>query len=287
MPELPEVEIVKQSLEKSIIFQKINDVLIKNRNLRFKIQNNFKNLLKNKKIVKVSRRSKYLIVHLEKEQFLIIHFGMSGTLHLLNNDKNNQYTNLSFYHSKTVPRKHNHVSIKFSKFKIIYNDPRRFGFMKILFSKKELNDFFINYGPEPLSPNFNLNYFKKKMKNKKKNIKNLLLDQIFISGIGNIYANEILFYSKINPYKKGKNLNSYEIRNLIKFSKYVLKKAIKKGGSTIKNFKNAKGHSGSFQKEFKVYDRENEKCLKKNCKGIIKKIVISNRSTFLCKYCQK
>ena len=287
MPELPEVEIVKQSLEKSIIFQKINDVLIKNRNLRFKIQNNFKNLLKNKKIVKVSRRSKYLIVHLEKEQFLIIHFGMSGTLHLLNNNNNNKYTNLSFYHSKTIPKKHNHVSIQFSKFKIIYNDPRRFGFMKVLFSEKELNDFFIGYGPEPLSSNFNFDYLKKKLKNKKKNIKSLLLDQIFISGIGNIYANEILFYSKINPYKKGKNLNNYEIQNIIKFSKYVLKKAIKKGGSTIKNFKNAKGYSGSFQKEFKVYERENEKCLKKNCKGIIKKIVISNRSTFLCKYCQK
>jgi len=287
MPELPEVEIVKQSLEKSIIFQKINNVLIKNRNLRFKIQNNFKNLLKNKKIVNVSRRSKYLIVHIEKEQFLIIHFGMSGTLHLLNNNNNNKYTNLSFYHSKTIPKKHNHVSIQFSKFKIIYNDPRRFGFMKVLFSEKELNDFFIGYGPEPLSSNFNFDYLKKKLKNKKKNIKSLLLDQIFISGIGNIYANEILFYSKINPYKKGKNLNNYEIQNIIKFSKYVLKKAIKKGGSTIKNFKNAKGYSGSFQKEFKVYERENEKCLKKNCKGIIKKIVISNRSTFLCKYCQK
>ena len=287
MPELPELEIVKQSLEKSIIFQKINNVLIKNRNLRFKIQNNFKNLLKNKKIVNVSRRSKYLIVHIEKEQFLIIHFGMSGTLHLLNNNNNNKYTNLSFYHSKTIPKKHNHVSIQFSKFKIIYNDPRRFGFMKVLFSEKELNDFFIGYGPEPLSSNFNFDYLKKKLKNKKINIKILLLDQIFISGIGNIYANEILFYSKINPYKKGKNLNNYEIQNIIKFSKYVLKKAIKKGGSTIKNFKNAKGYSGSFQKEFKVYDRENEKCLKKNCKGIIKKIVISNRSTFLCKYCQK
>ncbi len=287
MPELPEVEIVKQSLKKSIIFQKINDVLINNRNLRFKIQNNFKNLLKNKKIVKVSRRSKYLIVHLEKEQFLIIHFGMSGTLHLLNNNNSNKYTNLSFYHSKTIPKKHNHIVIKFSKFKIIYNDPRRFGFMKILFSKKELNDFFISYGPEPLSLDFNFNYFKKKLKNKKKNIKSLLLDQSFVSGIGNIYANEILFYSKINPIKKGKNLNNYEILNFIKFSKHVLKKSIKKGGSTIKNFKNAKGYSGSFQNEFKVYERENEKCLKKNCKGIIKKIVISNRSTFLCKYCQK
>ena len=287
MPELPEVEIVKQSLEKTVKFKKIKKVLIKNRNLRFKIQNNFKNLLKNKKIVKVSRRSKYLIVHIEKELFLLIHFGMSGTLHLLNNNNDKKYTNLSFYHSKTIPKKHNHVAIKFSKFRIIYNDPRRFGFMKILFSIKELNDFFINYGPEPLSSNFNFDYLKKKLKNKKKNIKSLLLDQIFVSGIGNIYANEILFYSKINPYKNGKNLNNNEIQNLIKFSKFILKKAIKKGGSTIKNFKNAKGYSGSFQREFKVYDRENEKCLKKNCKGIIKRFTISNRSTFLCRYCQK
>ena len=286
MPELPEVEIVKQSLKKSILFEKINDVLIKNRNLRFKIQNNFRNLLKNKKIIKVSRKSKYLVFHFEKEEFLIIHFGMSGTLHLLKGDNKN-YTNLSFYHSKKLPKKHNHIIIFFSNFKIIYNDPRRFGFFKFIFSKRQLNFFFIKYGPEPLSSKFNYSYCKIKLKNKKKNIKNLLLDQNFVSGIGNIYASEILFYSKINPNKKGKKLKKYEIKNIVKFSKYVLKKAIKRGGSTIKNFKNAKGSEGKFQKEFKVYNRESKKCLKKNCKGTIKRIIISNRSTFLCKYCQK
>ncbi len=286
MPELPEVEIVKQSLKKSILFQKINDVLINNRNLRFKIQNNFRNLLKNKKIIKVSRKSKYLVIHFENEKFLIIHFGMSGTLHLLKSNNKN-YTNLSFYHSKKLPKKHNHIIMFFSDFKIIYNDPRRFGFLKFIFSKKKLIFFFLKYGPEPLSSKFNYSYCKKKLKNKKKNIKSLLLDQNFVSGIGNIYASEILFYSKINPNKKGKKLKKNEIINIVKFSKYVLKKAIKRGGSTIKNFKNVKGNEGKFQKEFKVYDRESKKCLKKNCNGIIKRIIISNRSTFLCKYCQK
>ena len=286
MPELPEVEIVKQSVERSILFQKINDVLIKNRKLRFKIQNNFKSLLKNKKIIKVSRKFKYLIIHFEREEFLIIHFGMSGTLHLLKKNSND-YTNLSFYSSRKLPKKHNHVIIFFPNFKLVYNDPRRFGFFKFLFSKKELNFFFRNYGPEPLGSQFNLSYLKIKLKNKKKNIKNLLLDQTFVSGIGNIYANEILFYSKINPEKIGKKLKINEVKNIIKFSKKVLKKAISRGGSSIKNFKNIKGNTGTFQKEFKVYERENESCLKRNCRGIIKRIIISNRSTFLCNYCQK
>ncbi len=286
MPELPEVEIVKQSVERSILFQKINDVLIKNRKLRFKIQNNLKNLIKNKKIIKVSRKFKYLIIHFEKEEFLIIHFGMSGTLHLLKKNKND-YTNLSFYSSRSLPKKHNHVIIFFPKFKLVYNDPRRFGFFKFFFSKKELNFFFKNYGPEVLSSKFDLNYLKRKLKNKKKNIKNLLLDQTFVSGIGNIYANEILFCSKINPKKIGKKLKINEIRNIIKFSKKVLNKAIKRGGSSIKNFKNIKGNLGTFQKEFKVYERENKNCLKKNCRGVIRRIIISNRSAFLCNYCQK
>ena len=170
MPELPEVEIVKQSVERTILFQKINGVLIKNRKLRFKIQNNFKNLLKNKKIIKVSRKFKYLIIHFEREEFLIIHFGMSGTLHLLKKNSND-YTNLSFYSSRKLPKKHNHVIIFFPNFKLVYNDPRRFGFFKFLFSKKQLNFFFKNYGPEPLSSKFDLNYLKIKLKNKKKKYK--------------------------------------------------------------------------------------------------------------------
>ena len=286
MPELPEVEIVKQSLRKRVLYKKIKNVFIKNRNLRFKIDNNIEKLLRNKKIINITRKSKYLIIHLEKENYLIIHFGMSGTLHLIRK-KGNHSTNLSFYHSMIMPQKHNHVEIIFSNFKIVYNDPRKFGFFKLLLSTDKLKNFFINLGAEPLDVKFNENYFKKKIINKEKNIKNILLDQKIISGIGNIYANEILFYSKINPFKKGKNVQENEIKQIIKYSKFVLKKAIRKGGSTIRNFKNTKGNIGSYQNEFKVYDRTGKKCLRNNCDGKISRFVISNRSTYLCEYCQK
>ena len=134
---------------------------------------------------------------------------------------------------------------------------------------------------------FNIPYFKKKLNNKSKNIKNYLIDQKFVSGIGNIYASEILFYSKINPLKKSGKLSLKDFKKLIFFSQKVLKNAISKGGSTIQNFKSSYGELGSFQKHFKVYDREGKKCLKKRCEGIVKKKVISNRSSFYCNICQK
>ena len=287
MPELPEVEIVKQSLVKKVINKKINRVVIYNRNLRFKIDKNLEKNIKNKQIVDISRKSKYLIIHLNEGKFLLIHFGMSGTLHLSNNEFSNKITNLSFYNKQRLPKKHNHIVFFFSKFKLIYNDPRRFGFVKLLYSDQELKSFLRKYGPEPMDVSFNFNYLKKKIKGSKKKIKNLLLDQEFISGIGNIYASEILYYSKIRPNKIGRRVKNSEIKQIEKFSKHVLKKAIKKGGSSIRNFINSEGLDGSYQKEFKVYDREGKECSTRKCNGFIKKIVISNRSTFYCKNCQK
>ena len=287
MPELPEVEIVKRSLKNKVNYKKIKKIIITNRDLRFKIQKNFENLLEGRSITNVSRFSKYIILTLDNLNHCLIHLGMSGTLHLINYKKKEKITNLSFYNSKILPKKHNHVKIKFSNFAIIYNDPRRFGFFKLLKNKKELKEYFQRSGPEAISSKFNFKYVKYKLINKKKNIKNFLLDQYFVSGIGNIYANEILFYSKINPFKIAKKLNSKEIKKLIKYSKLVLNLAIKFGGSSIRDFKNAKGISGSFQNKFKVYDRENKYCLRKNCKGKIIKMFISNRSSFFCKSCQK
>ena len=287
MPELPEVEIIKRSLKNKVNYKKIKKIIITNRDLRFKIQKNFENLLEGRSITNVSRFSKYIILTLDNLNHCLIHLGMSGTLHLINYKKKEKITNLSFYHSKILPKKHNHVKIKFSNFTIIYNDPRRFGFFKLLKNKKELKKYFQRSGPEAISSKFNFKYVKYKLINKKKNIKNFLLDQYFVSGIGNIYANEILFYSKINPFKIAKKLSSKEIKKLIKYSKLVLNLAIKFGGSSIRDFKNAKGISGSFQNKFKVYDRENKYCLKKNCKGKIIKMFISNRSSFFCKSCQK
>ena len=286
MPELPEVEIVKQSLDKKIKFKIIKKVIVRNRNLRIKIPINFEDILKNKKVKKILRFSKYIIIHLSEDTFCIIHLGMSGTIHLVNNKKN-RFTNLSFYKSLNLPDKHNHIEIQFKNFNIIYNDPRRFGFFELLNNKKELSERFANYGPEPFSKIFNLSYVSNFLKNKKKNIKNFLLDQKFVSGIGNIYANEILFFCKIKPQKKALNLSRGEYKKIICFSKLVLKKAIKFGGSSIRNFKNISGNDGLFQNNFKVYQRENLNCLKYNCNGKIKKKIISKRATFFCNKCQK
>ena len=286
MPELPEVEIVKQSLKKKIKNKKIIKVVVRNRNLRFKLQSDFEKNLTNRTINQISRIAKYLILIFDNHKYCIIHLGMSGTVHLINKNQETEMTNLSFYQSKILPKKHNHIEIIFSKFKIIYNDPRRFGFFKILNNEYEFKSYFNKLGPEALNDNFNIKYLRKNLKNKKKNIKNLLLDQKFVSGIGNIYANEILFYSKINPKKKALKINYKEIKRLLKFSKKVLNLAIKFGGSSIKDFKNTKGSMGEFQKEFKVYEKDNEKCPRKKCSGKIIKIFISNRSTFFCNSCQ-
>jgi len=286
MPELPEVEVVKQSLDKKIKFQKINKVVVRNRKLRFKVTKNFEFSLRNKIISNISRKSKYLIFHLKNKTYLIFHLGMSGTMHLVSK-KNYTNTNLSFYGSSNLPKKHNHIIFFFNKYELIYNDPRRFGFAKILKNKKKLETFFNIYGPEPLNRDFSSDYIFNYLKGKNKIIKSFLLDQKFVSGIGNIYSSEILHYSKINPLKQAKKLSKQEIKKMKYFSKFVLNKAIKKGGSSIRNFKNIKGKAGNYQKEFKVYNRENLNCLDKSCFGKIIKKNISNRSTFFCNTCQK
>ena len=287
MPELPEVEIVKQSLAKKIRLKKIKKVIIKNRNLRFKITPKFEGLLQNKIVKKVTRFSKYLILNFSDSSFCLIHLGMSGTIHLIKKNGLNKFTNTSFYNSSSLPEKHNHVEIQFKELKLIYNDPRRFGFFKFLSNKQELVNRFNHLGPEPFFKNFNLKYVLNFFLDKKKDIKSFLLDQNFVSGIGNIYASEILFFCRINPTIAAMKLSKKDCKNIILFSKKVLNKAIKKGGSSIRDFRDTTGKSGNFQKEFKVYQRENLNCLRSKCEGKIKKIFISNRSTFFCNTCQK
>jgi len=287
MPELPEVEIVRESLDKKIKQINVKKVIVRNRNLRFKIPVNFVSFLKNQKIVKVKRFSKYLIFALANKSYCLLHLGMSGTVHLVDFGKKNSITNTSFYNSPTLPQKHNHVEIIFENFKLIYNDPRRFGFFQIIENDDFLKKRFLNLGPEPFDKKFNQRYVYYSLKGKEKNIKNFLIDQKFVSGIGNIYASEILFLSKINPIKKGGLLDLKDCNKIITNSRKVLINAINKGGSTIRDFKNTFGTKGSFQNEFKVYGRKNLKCKRLKCKGTIKKKVISNRSTFFCNTCQK
>ena len=168
MPELPEVEVVRQSLDKKIKQKKVKKVIIQNRNLRFKIPLNFEKFLKNKKIIKVDRFSKYLIFNLSNKKYCLLHLGMSGTIHLIDKKKKNIITNTSFYSSPILPKKHNHVQIVFDDFKMIYNDPRRFGFFEIIDNSILLKKRFSHLGPEPFGSKFNLRYFESYLKDKKK-----------------------------------------------------------------------------------------------------------------------
>ena len=286
MPELPEIEIVKRSLYKTINKTKIISVKINNKNLRYKIPHTFSKDLKGKKILKITRRSKYLIFHF-KGNLLLAHLGMSGKI-LLARTHDKKIFKTSFYYDLNILEKHNHIYFILNNgFELIYNDIRRFGFFK-LYRTTNPNKipFLRKLGLEPFSKNFDVKYFKKFVENKKKNIKSLLMDQTFVSGLGNIYVNEALFVSKINPLRFCSNLNKREIKILISNIKKILKISISKGGSSIKDFHNATGKSGSFQQFFRVYGRENKNCSRISCKGKIKKIIISNRSSFYCGKCQ-
>ena len=286
MPELPEIEIVKRSLFQKVNKAKIIDVKINNKNLRYKIPSDFSEQLIGEKIISISRRSKYLIFHLKKK-LLLVHLGMSGKL-LLMKKQDKSIFRTSFYYDLNIIEKHNHIYFILNNgYVLVYNDIRRFGFFKLYnYTQSSKIPFISKLGIEPFSKKFNVKYFEKFVKNRKKNIKNLLMDQTFVSGLGNIYVNEVLFMSKIHPLRFCNNLNKVEIKNLIINIKKILQFSILKGGSSIRNFKNILGKSGSFQQFFHVYGQESKKCSRISCKGKVKKIQISNRSSFYCNKCQ-
>ena len=284
MPELPEVEITKKTLQKYVQDQYITDIKIKNYSLRYKINKNFRKNVIKKKIKKITRRSKYLIFHLSDKTFFIIHLGMTGRILV---GKNNTLLDTSFYSSNSSINKHNHLYFFFKKYVMIYNDTRRFGFIKF-YTEEELlkSSHLIHLGVEPLSKSLNFRYFKERIKGFKKSIKNTLMDQSFICGLGNIYVNEALFISKISPGRMSFKIKDNEIILLIKSIKKILKKSIVFGGSTIKDFHNSEGKSGQFQNFFKVYAKEGQGCPRSSCNGTIQRSVISSRATFFCTKCQ-
>ena len=288
MPELPEVEVVKQSLQDKIKNLSIKRVFINNNKLRYKIRNRDFYGIKGRKIISIKRRSKYLLINLNQGLTILAHLGMTGKFFIIG--KNNEKQKTSFYYSiKKNESKHDHLTLHLNKgIKLIYNDVRKFGFLKVFKSKNLYNSNHLKFlGPEPLNKNFSINYVRKYFLGKKRTIKDLLMDQKFVSGLGNIYCNEILFLCKIRPDRIVKKINTKELSNLIKYTKKILKISIIKGGSSIKDFVNTEGESGNFQQKFKVYNKEKSKCNRKNCSGIVKKIYTSNRSSFYCSKCQK
>ena len=283
MPELPEVETVKRGLEEFIINESIKEVYLSKFNLRFPWPKDFVSKIIGKKIVYIKRRAKYIIIGLSDNYSIIAHLGMSGSYKVLKKGEVKDYIIL----------KHDHLIIDLDNFKIVYNDPRRFGYIDLTNQDPETHKFLSSLGPEPLSNYFNADNLAETLLNKNKPIKNTLLDQNIVSGLGNIYVCEALFRSKINPKKncsklvtsKGKPRKNLIL--LVKKINEVIKEAIEAGGSSLRDFSNTSGKMGYFQSSFNVYNRENEKCLLGSCNGVIKRIIQSGRSTFFCSKCQK
>ena len=283
MPELPEVEITVRTLKKYIIKQKIHDVTIYNGNLRYKIPTNLPKILKSQTINEVKRRSKFILFK-TNHNTVLSHLGMTGRYII---KKNSLKLDTSFYNKKNIIKKHNHLLIRFNKFSIIYNDIRKFGFIKIYKNNNKFSRHLSNLGPEPLSKLFNYKYFEQKIKKRRISIKNILMDQKFVSGLGNIYVNEILYASRINPNTSCFKLKKSQIFRILKFTKLILQSSIKKGGSTILNYHNSEGRTGSYQSEFKVYNRTNNFCLTSGCNKKIIMNIVNGRSQFYCPKCQK
>jgi len=289
MPELPEVEVVKRSLirkVKNLIIQKVN---IKDSKLRYHIDKNKFRKITGLRIKKIERKSKFLLFFLSKNFIMMVHLGMTGKFFFV--DRKNTKLKTSFYYNIDYKKEQKYDRVEFilnKNQKLIYNDVRKFGFIKLL-SNKEYKDNFhlIHLGPEPLKNTFNYTYFKNYIKGRSRVIKDILMDQKFVSGLGNIYANEILFLSKVKPSRKVKNLKEFELKKIINFTKEVLKKAIELGGSSIKDFSSSNGKKGSFQQHFNVYGKKGAACSNTTCRSIIVKSSISNRATFFCSNCQK
>ena len=265
MPELPEVETTVRGL-RAIFKLKITNVKIHTSKLRFKIPNSINNILLNSKISNIRRIAKYIIIELNNEYTLIFHLGMSGRLKIAS--------------SKYKKSKHDHLIICFYNNKIlIYNDTRKFGFVDVVKTKNlSKQKYIINLGIDALSPHLKPEIIHNKISKSQVPIKQILLNQKFIAGIGNIYASEILFDAKISPLLPGKDLEISLIMKLIKSIRKILIKAIRFGGSSIRDYKTIDGTLGNFQSNFKVYNKEG----KRIGADKVKKIIQYGRSTYYC-----
>lgn len=269
MPELPEVEITKQGIMPYVINQSIEKIDIHHRSLRYPVSDAL-TLMEGQVITNVTRRAKYLLMHSDGF-YLLIHLGMSGSLRISESDE---------------PRKkHDHIVFKLSNGKELrYHDPRRFGFVQI-YRGDETPDYLTKLAPEPLSDEFNEAYFKKIIQNRKQLIKSFIMDQRFVVGVGNIYANEALFMSGIHPTKPTQDLKPKAQKILLDSIKTVLSRAIGEGGTTLKDFVQPDGTHGYFAHSLSVYGRDKAECV--NCGVEIQKITIAQRSTYFCPICQK
>jgi formamidopyrimidine-DNA glycosylase len=292
MPELPEVETVRRGLEPAMEGKRFVKVDVHRGDLRWPLPKDFAARLQGSTVTGLGRRAKYLLADLSSGEVLLMHLGMSGSFHVF--EKNGKELG-RYYHERAKHVAHDHVVFHMSSgASVTYNDPRRFGSMKLIARDKLENEPLLKaLGPEPLGNEFDAAMLARACRGKKTSLKAALLDQRIVAGLGNIYVCEALFRAQLSPKRKASTIAdrtgkpNERAERLVEAIKAVLQAAIKAGGSSLRDHRQTDGDLGMFQHDFQVYDREGEPCRTKGCKGMVKRIVQNGRSTFYCPTCQK
>ncbi len=292
MPELPEVETVRRGLQPVMEGAKILHAEARRKDLRFPFQKDFAARLKGQTVTGLGRRAKYLMADLGSGDVLLMHLGMSGSFRI--EMKNDKKTPGEFHHLRGKDAAHDHVLFQMSSgADIIFNDPRRFGYMKII-ARNEIDEepLLKGLGPEPLGNEFDAAMLARACAGKSTTLKAALLDQRVVAGLGNIYVCEALYRAQLSPKRQASTLADRRgaptdhAKRLVDAIHDVLNQAIKAGGSSLRDHRQASGELGYFQHSFQVYDREGEKC-GRDGSGVIRRFTQNGRSTFWCPKCQK
>jgi formamidopyrimidine-DNA glycosylase len=292
MPELPEVETVRRGLQPAMEGQRFTKVEVRRGDLRWPLPKDFAKRLTGTSVTGLGRRAKYLLADLSSGDVLVMHLGMSGSFHVFRDSDKNLGR---YYHEREKHVAHDHIVFHMSSgASVTFNDPRRFGSMKLVPRQKlDAEPLLKGLGPEPLGNEFDAAMLALACRSKNTSLKAALLDQRIVAGLGNIYVCEALYRVRLSPKRKASTIadrkgNSNErAERLVTSIKAVLNEAIEAGGSSLRDHRLTDGDLGMFQHNFRVYDREGEPCPTSGCGGTVKRIVQNGRSTFYCPACQK
>lgn len=288
MPELPEVETVRRGLEPHISGFMIVRADIRRPDLRWPFPEKMGERLEGTKVLRLRRRSKYILCDLDSGETLLIHLGMSGRM-VIHQGQNEHDMLGKYHHLHPALEKHDHVVLDMSSgSRIVFNDTRRFGAMDLIETAHlDAHKLLASLGPEPLGNEFDEAYLHCKLRGKKSPIKSALLDQRIVAGLGNIYVCEALWRAGISPKRLAGKVSRQKTADLIPIIRQVLEDAIKAGGSSLRDHRQVNGDLGYFQHSFAVYGQEGEACKTVDCTGTVQRIVQSGRSSFFCAACQK
>ncbi len=282
MPELPEVETVRQGLLPVMQGRVIARAEVNRADLRFAFPPRMAERLTGASVLGLRRRSKYILADLSTDETLLIHLGMSGRM-LISGQMLGE-----FHHDHPAPQKHDHVVLHLdSGARVTFNDARRFGAMDLMATAgAEAHPLLAGLGPEPLGNVFDETHLAARLAGRRTPIKSALLDQRNIAGLGNIYVCEVLFRAGLHPARLAGDLTPAEVARLVPLIREVLSEAIAAGGSSLRDYRQADGELGYFQHRFQVYDRQGDPCSTPGCASTIGRIVQSGRSSFYCPTCQ-